>query len=107
MNFILPIAGRKGFGVRLCRPEPATEVLGAAAICAESSDKSANSLRVSYGFHRPSPEGALMPYQIRLFFEAITRAAERLDRDQWIIVSVLVLALGLVCMRGFGSRKDY
>jgi hypothetical protein len=37
----------------------------------------------------------------------VTRYAEHLDRQQWIIISVLVLVVGLITMRGFGSRNDY
>jgi hypothetical protein len=48
-----------------------------------------------------------MPYQFWRFIDEITHSAGRLDREQWIMVSVLVLVLGLVCMRGFGSRTNY
>lgn len=30
-----------------------------------------------------------------------------LDRTQWIFVFVGVVIIGVVCMRGFGSRKNY
>jgi hypothetical protein len=46
-------------------------------------------------------------YQISRFIDQATRLAGQLDRQQWIIVSVLVLVLGLVTMRGFGSRSNY
>ena len=39
--------------------------------------------------------------------DTVTRYAGQLDRQQWVIVSVLVLGLGLVTMRGFGSRNNY
>jgi hypothetical protein len=29
------------------------------------------------------------------------------NREQWIIISVVVLLVGLVCMKGFGSRSQY
>jgi len=48
-----------------------------------------------------------MPVQVWQLIDDVTRTAGRLDRQQWIIVSVLVLFLGLVCMRGFGSRSNY
>jgi len=41
------------------------------------------------------------------FVEDVTRYAGKLDQQQWIIVSVLVLILGLITMRGFGSRNSY
>jgi hypothetical protein len=39
--------------------------------------------------------------------DQITRYAGQLDRHQWIMLSVLVLVLGLITMRGFGSRNNY
>ena len=50
---------------------------------------------------------AVMPYQIVRFIDLVTRYAGQLDRQQWIILSVLVLMLGLITMRGFGSRNNY
>jgi hypothetical protein len=47
-----------------------------------------------------------MPYLLRCIDE-VTRLAGQLDRQQWIVLSVLVLALGLFTMRGFGSRNNY
>jgi hypothetical protein len=31
----------------------------------------------------------------------------RLDRGTWVWVSAIVVALGFICMRGFGSRTNY
>ena len=39
--------------------------------------------------------------------DVVTRYAGQLDRQQWIVLSVLVLGLGLITMRGFGSRNNY
>jgi hypothetical protein len=39
--------------------------------------------------------------------DRITHYAGQLDRQQWIVLSVLVLILGLITMRGFGSRNNY
>ncbi len=30
-----------------------------------------------------------------------------LDRQEWLVVLVLVTLLGALCMRGFGSRSSY
>ena len=38
--------------------------------------------------------------------ETVTRYAGQLDRQQWVIVSFLVLGLGLVTMCGFGSPEQ-
>ena len=48
-----------------------------------------------------------MPTLVCRFVEDVTRSAGRLDQQQWIIVSVLVLVLGLITLRGFGSRNSY
>ena len=41
------------------------------------------------------------------FIDEVTSRAGQLDRQQWIVLSVLVLGLGLITMRGFGSRNNY
>jgi hypothetical protein len=48
-----------------------------------------------------------MSYQFWRFIDNATYAAGRLDRQHWVILSFLVLGLGYVCMRGFGSRTNY
>jgi hypothetical protein len=48
-----------------------------------------------------------MPDQLWRYIDTITRTASQLDRQQWVILSILVLVLGMVCMRGFGSRNNY
>jgi hypothetical protein len=45
--------------------------------------------------------------QVWHYVYLVTRYAERLDRQQWIAISVLVLVVGLITMRGFGSRSNY
>lgn len=37
----------------------------------------------------------------------LVRLTGRLDRTQWTIVSSVVFGIGLLCVRGFGSRKNY
>ena len=41
------------------------------------------------------------------YAEVVTRYAGQLDRIHWIVLSVIVLLVGFVCMRGFGSRSNY
>lgn len=41
------------------------------------------------------------------YVDVVTRAASQLDRQHWVILSVAVLVVGLVCLRGFGSRNNY
>lgn len=35
------------------------------------------------------------------------RFIDRMDTQQWMFVLVGMIVLGLVCMRGFGSRSNY
>ncbi len=37
----------------------------------------------------------------------ISDAIGSLDRMQWFYVFVGAVIIGILCMRGFGSRKDY
>lgn len=37
----------------------------------------------------------------------IIQEADGLRTDQWYIVMGVVVVAGMLCMRGFGSRKDY
>jgi hypothetical protein len=53
------------------------------------------------------PVGARMLDRVYHYIEHFTRVAAQLDRQHWIVLSVMVLLLGLVCMRGFGSRVNY
>jgi len=48
-----------------------------------------------------------MPYQVTRYIDAVVRSVSGLHREHWIAISVVVLLLGLVCMRGFGSRQNY
>jgi hypothetical protein len=41
------------------------------------------------------------------FIDSVTRSASQLDRQQWLVLSILVLVIGLISMRGFGSRSNY
>lgn len=41
------------------------------------------------------------------YVELVTRYAGQLERNHWVILSVIVLGAGMVCMRGFGSRNSF
>ena len=41
------------------------------------------------------------------YFDVVTRFATQLDRQQWVILSFVVLVVGMICLRGFGSRTNY
>ena len=48
-----------------------------------------------------------MPLPIWRAINVITLYAGQLDRQQWVVISFLVLGLGLLTLRGFGSRSNY
>ncbi len=48
-----------------------------------------------------------MVQDISRLINDVTRYAGQLDRQHWVILSVVVLVLGLITMRGFGSRNNY
>ena len=48
-----------------------------------------------------------MSYQVSRYVDLVTQYAGRLDREQWVTISVLVLVLGLITLRCFGSRSNY
>lgn len=41
------------------------------------------------------------------YLDQLTNYAGNLERQHWILLSVAVLVMGLICMRGFGSRTNY
>ena len=41
------------------------------------------------------------------YVDVITHSAAQLDRQHWVVISVIVLVVGMICMRGFGSRNNY
>jgi len=46
-------------------------------------------------------------YHLARILDELTAFAGQFDRQQWILISVVVLVIGLVSMRGFGSRNNY
>lgn len=48
-----------------------------------------------------------MLHQLSYYLHKVTAMASHLDRQHWILISVGVLLLGVVCMKGFGSRTQY
>jgi hypothetical protein len=46
-------------------------------------------------------------YHLARIVDELTAFAGQFDRQQWILISVVVLIIGLVSMRGFGSRNNY
>lgn len=40
-------------------------------------------------------------------FRDVLRSIEHFDKQDWMLVMVVVLVLGALCLRGFGSRSNY
>jgi hypothetical protein len=48
-----------------------------------------------------------MPVQVWRYVDSVLNAAGHLDREHWVLLSALVLVVGLIALRGFGSRTNY
>jgi hypothetical protein len=40
-------------------------------------------------------------------FQEVLRYAGRLEPQQWLLVLAAAIVIGVICMRGFGSRSQY
>jgi len=45
--------------------------------------------------------------QIERVISSLFRHLNGFDRQQWILFFIGTLVVGYLCMRGFGSRKNY
>ena len=52
-------------------------------------------------------QGAVMVDTFWRYLDRLTAYAGNLERQHWVLLSVAVLVMGLICMRGFGSRNKY
>jgi hypothetical protein len=48
-------------------------------------------------------ERVAMMHYVNIFL----RYCERLDHQGWFLLGLAVVGLGLICMKGFGSRSNY
>jgi hypothetical protein len=48
-----------------------------------------------------------MPAFLSQAYRSLMRWVLTLDRQEWLVVLVVVTVLGFLCMRGFGSRNNY
>jgi hypothetical protein len=48
-----------------------------------------------------------MYYRLELLSSQVLRAIHHMDTQEWLVLSVLALGLGVVFLRGFGSRTAY
>lgn len=40
-------------------------------------------------------------------YREVVRFIEHMDAQEWVLALLGVVVVGLVCMRGFGSRSNY
>ena len=48
-----------------------------------------------------------MWYRLELISGHVSRAINHMDSQEWMVMSVVVIALGVIFLRGFGSRTSY
>ncbi|HKD36148.1 MAG TPA: hypothetical protein VKB78_05085 [Pirellulales bacterium] len=54
------------------------------------------------------PGGALLATNyVSQAIDAALQSVSHLDRNAWLFVLIGALVIGLICLRGFGSRSDY
>jgi hypothetical protein len=51
--------------------------------------------------------GLLATNYISQVVDAALQSVSHLDRNAWLFVLIGALVIGLICLRGFGSRSDY
>jgi hypothetical protein len=54
-----------------------------------------------------SRESSLMWNYLSSLYNQLMNYANRLSPQEWVIVLVITLVLGVLCLRGFGSRSNY
>ncbi|MGW8257103.1 MAG: hypothetical protein ACWGMZ_06435 [Thermoguttaceae bacterium] len=45
--------------------------------------------------------------KINYFIREVLHYASQLDPQEWVIVLCVLIIIGALCLRGFGSRSDY
>jgi hypothetical protein len=46
-------------------------------------------------------------YRVTRFVDQVTRMVGDFETYHWVGIGALLIVVGLVCMRGFGSQKAY
>jgi hypothetical protein len=49
----------------------------------------------------------LMMYYLHDLYYQLLNYANRLTPQQWVMVLTVTLVLGMLCLRGYGSRSNY
>lgn len=45
--------------------------------------------------------------RLERYGDLLLQSVDRMDSQQWIIISVVAVVLGALLLRGFGSRTNY
>jgi hypothetical protein len=48
-----------------------------------------------------------MPSFLRIAFRSVSNFVVRMDMQEWAIVGACLVVVGVMCMRGYGSRSNY
>ena len=48
-----------------------------------------------------------MMYRLERISVEVVRAIERMDSQQWIVLSAVAIVVGAILLRGYGSRTTY
>jgi hypothetical protein len=51
--------------------------------------------------------GRALDHVYRQFAHYVTRVLDRMGPQEWLLVLAVAIVIGVVCMRGFGSRSQY
>jgi len=54
-----------------------------------------------------TPGNRSMWYKWDYYLHYLLRKLEHLDPQEWLLVLVAAIFIGMVCLRGFGSRSNY
>jgi hypothetical protein len=51
--------------------------------------------------------GVLNMNHVSRYIDQVTRAVGEFETYHWVGIGVLLIVVGLICMRGYGSQKAY
>jgi len=55
----------------------------------------------------PGIDPKIRSAQMHRFFREAMRFIEQMDKQEWVLALMAVVVVGVICMRGFGSRSNY
>jgi hypothetical protein len=60
----------------------------------------------SIGYHRGLRENPMIHFLYEIYYQML-HYGNRLHPQQWVLLLAVMLLLGALCLRGFGSRSNY